>query len=90
MWPVKATGTSIRQIMKASSRGQLEQFSSKKEKDMTNANTEITTLPTDLGMVEILDAEGNPTGQYLTAPGDGETAPAEATFVEDSADHTIN
>ncbi len=56
---------------------------------MNEITNETTTTPEHLGMVEILDANGNPTGEYRPA-GEGETPQAEAQIVaEDHADHVM-
>ena len=61
---------------------------------MTHENTpEVTVTPYDLGMVEIIDEQGNPTGQYRTrTDSDGEATYEGTPFTvtEDSADHRIN
>lgn len=88
-WPAKATGTSIRQINKASSRGQLNLIRSLRPNKGNNMN-EITNdtpeVPFGEKLVEILDAEGNPTGQYTLALSEGEAAPAEATVFTTAED----
>jgi hypothetical protein len=53
--------------------------------EITNTDTEV---PFNLDMVEILDADGNPTGQYKAR--DGEAASAKTTFITtEDGDHEV-
>jgi hypothetical protein len=57
--------------------------------EITNTTEVENVSPESMGLVEVLDANGNPTGQYKPAR-EGEAAPEETTFVaEDHADHVI-
>jgi len=55
-----------------------------------NENTQMAEAHELLGLVEILDENGNPTGEYK--PREGEAASEEATvFVaEDAASHEVH
>ena len=57
--------------------------------EITNTPEVENVSPESMGLVEVLDADGNPTGQYKPAS-EGEAAQPETTFVaEDHADHVI-
>ena len=95
-WPSKATGTSIKQIMKASSRGQLEHFAPRKGNNMNVINNE--TPVGDAGIVDVkhfyIDAEGNRIEIPFDIDGNdgtGETTQEETTvyIAADGADHSV-